>query len=84
MTKENKVYVTMTDRFMSGWGMSEGKTTKYIVICDSRAEAEIIERNAKKRREMKYINIRFTKPRYSSGYLMLFRNFNELGKRWKQ
>jgi hypothetical protein len=51
------IYVTMTDKFFSGWGMAANKTNKFIVVCDSWKDAETIERNAKKRSEMKYINI---------------------------
>ena len=25
------VYVTMTDKFMSGWGEAEGKINKYVI-----------------------------------------------------
>ena len=52
-----KVYVTMTDRFMSGWGGAAGKTAKYVIVCDNYQEAEIVADNARSRTEMKYVNI---------------------------
>ena len=79
-----KLYVTMTDKFMSGWGMAKDKTNKLIVVCDSWKDAETIERNAKKRSEMKYINICMKKPRYGKNVLESWKTFEELGEIWKQ
>jgi tRNA uridine 5-carbamoylmethylation protein Kti12 len=64
MTK--KFYVTMTDKFMSGWGMSENKTNKLVIECESYEEAEIVYNNALNRSEMKYVNICDKKPYYNS------------------
>jgi hypothetical protein len=60
-----KVYVTMTDTFMSGWGMADGKKNKLIFECDNLKEAHIVANNAEKRGDQKYVNIRHTKPYYS-------------------
>lgn len=59
-------YVTMTDKFFSGWGKAEGKTNKLIIACETYEQAEQIEQTAKTRSEMKYVNIRSTKPYYNS------------------
>lgn len=64
MTK--KYYVTMTDKFMSGWGKAEGKINKLIFICDNYDEAETVAQNAENRTDMKYINICSKKPYYNS------------------
>ena len=77
-------YVTMTDKFMSGWGMAENKTNKFIVVCENWKQAEAIERNAKKRPEMKYINICTSKPRYGANVLESWKTFEQLGEIWKQ
>ena len=61
-----KVYVTMTDKHMSGWGPAEGKINKLIFECESREEAEIVAENAEKHGSQKYINICYNKPSYSS------------------
>ena len=62
---EQKVYVTMTDKFMSGWGLSQGKINKLIFVCDSAEEAQIVFHNAESRGDMKHINMTVTKPYYS-------------------
>jgi len=59
-------YVTMTDKFMSGWGKAEGKINKLIFECESRKEAEVVAANARKRPDMKFVNITTNKPSYPS------------------
>lgn len=80
----SKFYVTMTDKFMSGWGLAKNKTNKLIIVCDTWQQAETIERNAKKRNEMKYINICANKPRYGSNVVESWKNFDDLGDIWKK
>lgn len=77
-----KIYVTMTDKFMSGWGMAANKKNKFIVVCDNWQQAETIQRNAEKRSEMKYINICAAKPRYGANVLETWKTFDELGAIW--
>ena len=78
-------YVTMTDKFMSGWGQADGKINKYIIECQSYLDAEIVQRNAYKRPEMKYINIKREKPYYSpKGYIISIEKFENLGEIWKR
>lgn len=60
------VYVTMTDKFMSGWGMAEGKINKLVFECEDRMEAQKVFDYANTRSEMKHINIRYSKPYYNS------------------
>mgnify|MGYP003338133550 FL=1 len=76
-------YVTMTDKFMSGWGMSEGKTNKLIIECQNITQAMQIQRSARNRREMRYVNIRTTKPHYGSHILESWKTWDELGDIWK-
>lgn len=71
VTESNKIetkpyYTVMTDKGMSGWGRAEGKINKLVIGCDTLKEAKHKENIAKLRSEMKYINIRTTKPSYSS------------------
>ena len=77
-------YVTMTDKFMSGWGMAKNMTNKFIVECETYQQAEKIEKNAQKRNEMKYINICSKRPRYGKNVLESWRTFEELGDIWKK
>lgn len=79
-----KLFVTMTDKFMSGWGMAERKTNKLIIECETWEQAETIQRNAQKRPEMKYINICTTKPRYGANVKESWKTFEQLGEIWKQ
>lgn len=77
-----KYYVTMTDKFMSGWGVAQGKTNKLIIECDTLQQAEQIEKAAHRRSEMRYINIRTTKPRYKSNVVESWKNWSNLGTIW--
>lgn len=80
-----RYWVTMTDKALSGWGRAEGKANKFVIAVPDFEKAKIIERNARKRPEMKYINIRSTKPRYNKRYVLTsMRGFNELGDIWKK
>ena len=58
------IYVTMTDRFMSGWGLSEGKINKLVFECSDRMEAERVMDYAERRKDQSYINLRTTRPSY--------------------
>ena len=76
-------YVTMTDKFMSGWGKAENKINKFVVECETMKQAGTIAKNARKRQEMKYINITTRKPYYNSNkYITTFKQFGELGRIW--
>ena len=57
-----KYYVTMTDKFMSGWGNAKNKINKLVFICDNYKDAEIVYNNSNDRTEMKYINICYNFP----------------------
>jgi hypothetical protein len=62
--KTQKYFVTMTDKFMSNWGMSDNRTNKLVIECDSMDEANTVYNNAIKRHEMIYVNIVSKKPYY--------------------
>jgi hypothetical protein len=78
-------YVTMTDKFMSGWGHAEGKINKLVFECETRQEAHIVADNAERRGDMKYININVNKPYYSSSrYYTQFKNKEEYPSWYKE
>jgi hypothetical protein len=82
---KKKYYVTMTDRFMSGWGEARGKTNKYVVETNTLKQAQTVRRNAKKRPEMSYVNITDKKPRYDKRRYKTSRTtYKELGPIWKK
>ena len=58
-------YVTMTDKFMSGWGPARSKINKLVFICDSYDQACIVAANAEKRGVQKNINTTNRKPYYN-------------------
>ena len=75
----------MTDKFMSGWGLAQGKTNKYVVECDNGEQAETIMRNAMRRPEMKHISMRTSRPKYDSRTILAtYVTFNDLGDVWKR
>lgn len=58
-------YVSMTDKFMSGWGGAKGKIAKYVLICKNVEEANIVYDNAIHRKEMKYVSMGTAMPKYN-------------------
>ena len=74
-----KVWVSMTDKALSGWGRAEGLINKYVIEVDNWDEAEIVKENAEHRSEMKYINICINKPYYNPNkYLVSFRTKDQV------
>lgn len=74
----SKYYVTMTDEFMSGWGMAIGRINKLIFECEDYSEACIVAENAEKRGDQKYINITTKKPYYNAHrYYAQYKTKNE-------
>jgi hypothetical protein len=77
------VYVRMTDKFMSGWGGAQGKSNVLVVQCDTFEQAEVIERNAKNRSEMRRVMICLNKPKTRHGVVYSWKYFYDLGDVWK-
>jgi hypothetical protein len=65
MAEERKYYVSMTDKFMSGWGEAKAKINKLVFVCESYEEAIIVRDNARNRTDQIYINICGNKPYYN-------------------
>ena len=63
-TKKTTWYVTATDKFLSGWGLAEGKIHKLIIPCSSIEQARKLVKNMKNDRTLKYINYTSRKPNY--------------------
>lgn len=75
-------YVTMTDKFFSGWGRCEGRLSKFVIECDTHPQAVEILEKAKARDEMRRVNIRLTRPKYPERrYLTKIMHYNEI--RWE-
>lgn len=73
------VYVTMTDKFMSGWGMAKGKINKLVIECENSVQAEKIAYCANSYPEMKYISVAYSKPCYrNSKYLTSWKKYSDM------
>ena len=69
--RKRKYYVTMTDRFMSGWGKAEGKTNKFVIGTDDYDRAEKMAALARMRSDMRYVNIAIRKPYYNRNRVLV-------------
>lgn len=58
-------YVTLTDRFMSNWGMAEGKKNRLIIPTRDLEEAELVKQEAEKRSEWGNFKIENIEPNYN-------------------
>ena len=65
--KENNVqwFVSASDKFLSGWGRSNGKISKIVVCCNSLKQAREIEGKYNKRGDLARVNVCGNKPYYS-------------------
>ena len=59
----NMVFISATDKFLSGWGCAEGKIHKQVVICENWDIADRVARNMVGN-GYKYVNSRKTLPAY--------------------
>lgn len=77
--QESDVFVTMTDKYLSGWGCASGKIAKRVMICPNRQKAELIkDRLNNPKHLMKNVNIVYSLPRYNSKrYTVSFDMFSE-------
>lgn len=80
----SKYYVTATDKFMSGWGMAEGKINKLVFLCDNLEEANIVVANCESRSDFKNVSMRSTKPSYGSRYYTQFKDKDEYPNFYKR
>ena len=77
-----KLYVRMTDTFMSGWGRAEGKTNVLVIECDTWEQALAIRQAARDRREMRRIAICGSLPRSRPNVLLTHRPFSDFSGPW--
>ncbi len=66
-------YVSMTDRFMSGWGKADSKINKLVIECETKEEADIVKGNAKGRSEMSEVVVFKERPEYGDDVLVSFK-----------
>ena len=59
-------FVTMTDKFLSGWGCAEGKIAKRVIVCPTLADAMTIrDRLYNPKHGMKNVNVVKNFPYYN-------------------
>ena len=78
------IYVRMTDKFMSGWGVCAGKTNVLVVVCDDWSQAEAIRRAALDRREMRRVDVVRTMPRPRPNVVYSVKPFSEMLESWRE
>ena len=75
----------MRDKFMSGWGMADGKINRLVIECNSLEDAERIERNAKNRPDMRDVFIQSKRPNYpAKKYVVSHKHYDDMGEIWKK
>jgi hypothetical protein len=77
----------MTDNFMSGWGGAAKKKSKYVVECDTLAQAEHIASVAREQRsEMAYVHVTTKEPKFYPlrKYQVTRKTWADLGGVWKE
>lgn len=79
-----KIYVRMTDKWMSGWGACENKRNVLVIACDNWRQAEAIRRAALDRSEMKRVAIVGTMPRERAGVLYSVKTFDDMLGPWRE
>ena len=76
------LYVRMTDKFMSGWGMARNANNVLVIACDTWKQADAVEKAANERHEMRRVNIVSNKPKARAGVVYSWKTFSDLGGPW--
>ena len=82
MTCPATIWVNMTDKFMSGWGGARNGRSLYCIACDTRAQADAIEKAAQDRSEMRHVTIAHAPRRMRRGDHRSLRHVSELSGPW--
>ena len=76
-------YVTMIDKFLSGWGMAKGKKNRLVIRCDTLEQANTVAKNARDRKEMKNVTVTDKNPYFNPTVNYVSRKlYRELGEVW--
>jgi hypothetical protein len=77
----DKIYVNMTDRFMSGWGKAKNGSSFLCIECSTMEAAQAFEKAAYQRSEMKRIALS-DKPRRRAGCHTSIKSEIDMGGPW--
>lgn len=79
-----KYWVSMHDKFFSGWGHARDKISIFMVKCKTLEQAEQVEKFAETEACMKRVRIHQCKPYFSKKrYHVQTKKFRDLGKIWR-
>jgi|TARA_R110000851_G_scaffold9579_3_gene35554 hypothetical protein len=70
------IYVRMKDKFFSQWGKAEGKTSVFVVECDTQEQAAQVMRVASDQNEMTNIRQVVTKPKTTRSTHVSVKHYN--------
>lgn len=75
---EGMAFVTMTDKFLSGWGCAEGKIAKRVIVCNNFQEDYTLASRIYPRHGMTYVNVKRELPYYSpSRYVVSYDKYSD-------
>lgn len=77
-------YVTMTDKFLTGWGEAQGRKAKFIYECETYSQAEVVANNARSRGDQSHVNICIREPRYNSRFHLVQWKTIDCSPNWYQ
>lgn len=79
-----KYYVSMVDKFLSGWGQAKGLINIYLIECDTLEQAEQIKAHALDRKEMVRVKLSEGKPPVFNkrNNWISRKHYNDLGGVW--
>ena len=69
-------YVIARDKFMSGWGGAESKTSYMVIVCWSSLQAEYAEESVMQAKEMRNVRIAYDIPKRLNGDVSFY-NFDK-------
>lgn len=80
----NEIFVTCTDKWLSGWGCATGKTHKHIFVCENFEDARRLKgKLLNPRSGMKYVNITYSAPYYpATRYTQSIEKYNNTLFNW--
>ena len=71
---DKKIYVCMTDSFMSGWGRAKGLRNRLAIEVNGFEEADkLLDYVQRERGEMQYVTISQHRPRERFGQMLQFK-----------
>jgi hypothetical protein len=75
-----RTYVSASDSFLSGWGDATGKTSKFVVVCDTQEEVLKTKKWMESQGCFHHIQTHDSKPYFPPGnYHVSIKDYDECG-----